>query len=112
MALARTTFAFGFLIGTCALAALATPLVAQRSPQLAKPVRLKAGGEIIDTGKHIAHAGPLLCDYDGDGKQDLLVGNFKGHIQVYRNVGTNTRPKLEDKGLLQGDGKVIRVHNW
>jgi hypothetical protein len=94
-----------------ALAALLS-LASAQTPELEKPIRLKAGEAWIDTGAHIAHAGPLVIDIDGDGKHDLLVGNFRGHIQVYGNTGTNSGPVLEDRGLLQADGKDIRIHNW
>jgi len=79
---------------------------------LEAPVRLKAGEAYVDTGKAIAHAGPLLHDLDRDGKPDLLVGNFKGNFQHYRNVGTKESPAFEDRGLLQADGKDAYVHNW
>lgn len=80
--------------------------------ELDMPVRLKAGNEFIDTGKDIAHAGPLLVDLDADGKLDLLVGNFHGHFQVYMNTGTRAEPEYEDKGLLEADGQTAKVPNW
>lgn len=101
--------------GLWALALSATCLAAAavgQADDLAEPVRLKAGSEYIDTGEHVAHSGPLLCDYDGDGLQDLLVGNFRGHIQVYRNAGTDEQPVLESKGLLEAGGGVLKIHNW
>jgi hypothetical protein len=60
---------------------------------LAPPVRLEAGGKPIDT--EIGHAAPFVCDWDGDGVRDLLVGQFGGGIlTIYRNEGTNALPKL------------------
>ncbi len=89
-----------------------TEAFGQSAKDLAKPVRLQADGEFIDTGKRIAHSGPLLCDYDDDGLQDLLVGTFTGHIQVYRNIGTVKQPKLTSKGLLQAGEGVLKIKNW
>jgi hypothetical protein len=61
--------------------------------ELAPPVRLEAAGKPIDT--EVGHAAPFVCDFDGDGVQDLLVGQFGGGILwIYHNEGTNAQPKL------------------
>ncbi|MHC4556600.1 MAG: FG-GAP repeat domain-containing protein [Planctomycetota bacterium] len=62
-------------------------------PELSPPVRLEAAGKPIDTD--IGHAAPFVCDFDGDGLKDLLVGQFgEGILWVYRNESTNSEPKL------------------
>lgn len=67
----------------------APPLTAELMP----PVRLEAAGKPIDTD--IGHAAPFVCDFDGDGVQDLLVGQFgEGLLTIYRNEGTNSEPRL------------------
>jgi hypothetical protein len=77
------------------------------------PVRLQADGACIDTGKEIAHAGPQMHDLDRDGKLDLVVGNFRGHFQTYRNTGSSQVPAFQSLGMLEAaDGKKIEVHNW
>ena len=64
------------------------------SAELAAPVRLEAAGKPIDA-MEIGHAAPFVCDFDGDGLKDLLVGQFKdGLLWIYRNEGTNSEPKL------------------
>ena len=61
--------------------------------ELAPPVRLEAAGKPIDTD--VGHAAPFVCDFDGDGTQDLLVGQFgDGLLWIYRNEGTNAEPRL------------------
>lgn len=97
---------------TLLLLALLVPSAPQDAGRLAPPVRLHAAGAPIDSGEHIAHSGPLVADYDRDGLPDLMVGNFRGHVQLYRNVGTRTAPELAPEGLLEAEGEVVRIHNW
>ncbi len=71
--------------------------------EFAEPVRLAAGGKIIDTD--VGHAAPFVCDFDGDGVHDLLVGQFgDGLLWLYRNEGTNAAPRLA-AGVKFKDGK-------
>lgn len=73
------------------------------APDLAPPVRIEAAGEPIDTDA--GHAAPFVCDFDGDGVQDLLVGQFgDGILWVYHNEGTNSSPKLA-AGVKFKEGK-------
>jgi hypothetical protein len=74
------------------------------SPELEPPVRLQAAGKPIDAAE-IGHAAPFVCDFDGDGLKDLLVGQFKdGLMCIYRNEGTNSEPKLA-AGVKFKEGK-------
>jgi len=76
--------------------------------ELLPPVRLEAAGKPIDTD--IGHAAPFVGDFDGDGVKDLLVGQFgDGILWIYRNVGTNERPKLAAGVKFKGGGKDGRV---
>ena len=74
------------------------------SAELEPPVRLEAAGKPVDAVE-IGHAAPFVCDFDGDGLKDLLVGHFKdGLLWIYRNEGTNSQPKLA-AGVKFKDGK-------
>ena len=79
---------------------------------LADPIRLEADGCPIDSGEYVAHSGPLLYDFDGDGLDDLLVGNFKGHVQLFRNVGERRAPVYTADGLLEAEGEIVKIKNW
>lgn len=84
------------------------PLGVIHAGQLAKPVRLSAGEELIDT--EIGHAAPHVADFDGDGKRDLLVGQFGGgKLKIYRNIGTNKNPQYEPPTFFQTHGEVVSV---
>ena len=70
-----------------------------------KPIKLKAGGRPIAVPR--GDAGPLVADWDGDGRDDLLVGTGAGDVQFYRNMGDPDEgggpgPKLAAATLLVG----------
>ncbi|MGI9015136.1 MAG: hypothetical protein ACR2GY_12945 [Phycisphaerales bacterium] len=66
------------------------------------PIRLKAGGEYIDTD--IGHAAPYVYDFDRDGIDDLLVGQFgEGKLRIYRNAGSNEKPVYESHQWFKAD---------
>jgi hypothetical protein len=80
---------------TIAAAAVASDLEA--------PVPLYAGSQPIDV-EHQGHAAPFVGDYDGDGRKDLLVGEFyKGRLRIYRNDGTNRQPRLEKYSIFHDE---------
>ena len=46
---------------------------------------------------------------DGDGKLDLVVGDFGGTFTWYKNVGTNTAPKYAAGKPILSDGQPAKV---
>jgi hypothetical protein len=53
------------------------------------------------------YACPCLADLDGDGKPELLVGQFnKGKIQVFKHLGGT---KFAKGSWLQAEGKDAEV---
>ncbi|MEP0842816.1 MAG: VCBS repeat-containing protein [Phycisphaerae bacterium] len=55
---------------------------------------------------------PTVCDWDHDGRPDLLTGGYTtGRIYFYRNVGRQAdgTPNLQYVGPLEADGGVLDV---
>ena len=112
---------------TCLLAlclALALPLLAQDDPpndvpndETARvetnlfhpPIRLSAADGVIDSGPSWGHCGPWIEDVDGDGVNDLVVGDFSGLFRFYRNEGTNQKPRYAKAVNLKAGGVDAQV---
>ncbi|HID31917.1 MAG TPA: VCBS repeat-containing protein [bacterium (Candidatus Stahlbacteria)] len=83
--------------------------VSAQTPQFFPPETLKSSGVNIDVGYY---GSPYVYDWDGDGKKDLLVGQFHyGKVRFYRNTGTNNNPVFSGYEFLKADGSDITV-SW
>ncbi|MGE3820092.1 MAG: hypothetical protein AB7I30_11760 [Isosphaeraceae bacterium] len=76
---------------------------------LRPPVRIEAAGEVIDSGPRWGHSGPCFHDVDGDGKRDLLVGDFSGLFRLHRNVGADAAPRFAEGVVLRAGGVDAKV---
>jgi hypothetical protein len=71
-----------------------------------RPVRLKADGVAVRV-ESPGYAAPCWADVDGDGKKDLLVGQFhQGKIRLFKNLGEG---KLAGGVWLKAEGQVAEV---
>lgn len=52
---------------------------------------------------------PTICDWDGDGVLDIVVGNSAGYIRFFRNVGTDAEPSFVSGENLRAGGCDIFV---
>jgi hypothetical protein len=72
------------------------PPADERDVNLEAPVQITADGQPIDVQRD-GHSAPFMGDFDGDGLNDLLVGEFgDGRLRIYRNLGTKNQPRFED----------------
>lgn len=53
---------------------------------------------------------PSVCDWNGDGRWDLLYGGGFGWVRVFLNVGTNAAPRLTPGQYAMSEGKPINLH--
>jgi hypothetical protein len=68
---------------------------------------LDASGKPIDVG---TYAAPLMVDWDGDGLEDLIVGQFEGgQIRFYPNSGIPGDPSFEEFQYLRDGGSLLSV---
>ncbi|MBM4034258.1 MAG: hypothetical protein FJ291_21125 [Planctomycetes bacterium] len=75
---------------------------------LQEGVRLEADGKAIDV--EVGHLVPCALDWNGDGKKDLVVGQFAGgKIRLYLNQGTDAAPAFKDSSFLQAGSKEISL---
>jgi hypothetical protein len=64
------------------------------------------GGGIMDIG---GRTSPVVVDWDGDGKKDILAGEKEGNVFFIRNIGTNSAPEFNGFTLLEAGGALIDV---
>jgi hypothetical protein len=76
------------------------------SVEFRPPTRLMADGAPVRV-ENPGWACPCWADMDGDGKKELLVGQFNGgKIRVYKNLGDG---KLAAGDWLKADGAVAEI---
>lgn len=91
------------------LAAASVSLAAWAGPPDLGPGSLvEADGKPIDL--EVGHLVPVVTDWNGDGKKDLVVGQFRGGaIRLYLNRGTEAAPSFKDSAGLEAGGKPIQL---
>lgn len=65
---------------------------AKAKPSFSAARKLEANGRRIKVKHGDSH--PVLADWDGDGKPDLIVGTGAGGVMFYRNTGTREAPNF------------------
>jgi hypothetical protein len=66
-----------------------------RAPLFAPATRVEAGGKILSLAERAGHARPDVCDWNNDGKQDLVIADGAGGVTLYLGGGDESEPRLE-----------------
>lgn len=91
--------------------ALLAPLALAQSPTFAPPVRLSAGDKLL--GHNRLFPSPVFHDLDGNGTQDIVVGDLRGHLTMAaRTAGTGPATYAAETKVTAVDGKVLDFANW
>lgn len=77
-----------------------------QEPRLLAPQYFEQVDPYVKSG---ALSRPVVVDWNGDGKLDLLSGNSAGYLQVFENTGTQATPIFQDRGYLRAAGETIRI---
>jgi hypothetical protein len=70
------------------------------------PTRVMGGGKAVRV-ESPGYAAPCWADLDGDGKKDLLVGQFnQGKVMVYKGLGNGS---FAEGAWLKAEGNVAEI---
>lgn len=69
--------------------------------------KVEAGGRVIDT---FGAPCPCVADFDGDGLQDLICGEFLDGLTWFKNTGSPGKPAFSEGRRLSNRKGEIRFH--
>ena len=91
-------------------------IVFAEAPDFQAMQTITVNGSPLDMSPGVGFCAPQVVDWDGDGKKDLLIGEFAngggGKIRFYSNVNTDDNPKFGSFSWLKEDGVEIKVGSY
>jgi hypothetical protein len=99
-----------FAITTAVLVAVAAR--AEPPVLFEPPVRLLSEGMPLNQQEKLLYPSPVLCDIDGDGQTELVVGDLWGKLRVYPPAGKRGELTWGKGTVLKAQGKDLVVPNW
>jgi hypothetical protein len=77
----------------------------------AAPVRLMAGDKLM--GEARLYPSPVFHDVNGDGRQDLVIGDLRGLMTVALRLPSDGPARFDAESPLENkDGKPLKFSNW
>jgi hypothetical protein len=83
-----------------------TGKVVDGMPDFLPPVFFQQRAEYLKDG---ALTTPFAVDWDGDGDEDLIVGNSAGYLDFVENLGGGAHPRWAAPMHLKAGGETIRI---
>ena len=81
----------------------------------AAPIMLKVDDKPLNSAARQMYPSPAVFDIDNDGKDELVVGDIFGSLNVYENLNESKDGDpvwSKHETLKSADGKPIKVKNW
>lgn len=105
----KRLFRFTWRVALVALAVHVASFSRAADDEFEPPIHVLADGKPLDVERS-GHAAPFVGDLDGDGRDDLLVGQYgDGVLRLYRNLGERRKPKFEHFEWFQAGGELGKV---
>jgi hypothetical protein len=108
----RTALALACAVGGVLVGAGAPEEVPPEPAKFAQPVRVKAGDAWLGAGR--LYPSPVLHDVDGDGLQDVVVGDLFGKVTFARRVPDEGGAVVfaAEAPLPNRRAEQLKFHNW
>ncbi len=99
-----------FSLAAFAVVAAGSAVAQAEDAQFARPVEITTAGK---TYVDVLYPSPVLHDLNGDGKQELIIGDLRGYLQVAKRDSATDSPEWGDSQMMQSvEGKDIKFSNW
>ena len=79
-------------------------------PKFGEPKMLKAGDKNLGEGR--LYPSPVFHDVDGDGLEDLVIGDLIGKVTWARQIGGDELKFGPEQPMLAANKKPLKFDNW
>jgi hypothetical protein len=76
------------------------------TPRFSKTLELHGGAEPF---RGILYPAPTMYDIDGDGQEELVIGDLRGFVYVSERLDDGS---FAAKQQLKVSGQPLKFHNW
>ena len=81
-------------------------VAARQAPRFGEGVGLRMGDRLMRVA---GFSTPVICDWNNDGRKDIISGDLLGRIHVLLNTGTDEAPTFESDALVSIAGRPVAL---